>query len=102
MSTTITLRGTPLRVDGDLPAVGSKAPDFKLTSGALAERIRNQSVLRGEGAAQFVRIAVADFLAEASEEDWTSLMSAVRDAVDPGAACLAKMTAFRLALEVAA
>lgn len=72
------------------------------TDAALAERIRNQSVLRGEGAAQFVRIAVADFLAEASEEDWTSLMSAVRDAVDPGAACLAKMTAFRLALEVAA
>lgn len=37
MSTTITLRGTPIRVDGDLPAVGAKAPDFKLTSGALAE-----------------------------------------------------------------
>ena len=37
MSTTVTLRGTPLRVDGDLPAVGAKAPDFKLTSGALAE-----------------------------------------------------------------
>ncbi len=37
MSTTVTLRGTPLRVEGDLPAVGAKAPDFKLTSGALAE-----------------------------------------------------------------
>jgi thiol peroxidase len=37
MSTTVTLKGTPLRVDGDLPAVGAKVPDFKLTSGALAE-----------------------------------------------------------------
>jgi len=37
MSTTITLRGTPVRVDGDLPAAGAKAPDFKLTSAALAD-----------------------------------------------------------------
>ena len=37
MSTTVTLRGTPLRVEGDLPAAGAKAPDFKLTSGTLAD-----------------------------------------------------------------
>lgn len=37
MSTTVTLKGAPLRVEGDLPAVGAKAPDFKLTSGSLAE-----------------------------------------------------------------
>lgn len=37
MSTTVTLKGTPFRVDGDLPAAGAKAPDFKLTSGALAD-----------------------------------------------------------------
>ncbi|MDP2824232.1 MAG: thiol peroxidase [Sulfuritalea sp.] len=37
MSTTVTLRGTPVRVDGDLPAAGARAPDFKLTSGALAD-----------------------------------------------------------------
>ena len=37
MSTTVTLRGTPVRVDGDLPATGAKAPDFKLTSGTLAD-----------------------------------------------------------------
>jgi len=37
MSTTITLRGTPVRVDGDLPAAGAKAPDFQLTSGSLAD-----------------------------------------------------------------
>ncbi|MDP2824912.1 MAG: thiol peroxidase [Sulfuritalea sp.] len=37
MSTTITLRGTPVRVDGDLPATGAKAPDFNLTSSTLAD-----------------------------------------------------------------
>ena len=37
MSTKITLRGNPVTVDGDLPAAGSKAPDFKLTSAALAD-----------------------------------------------------------------
>lgn len=37
MSTTVTLRGTPVRVEGDLPAAGAPAPDFKLTSGALAD-----------------------------------------------------------------
>ncbi|MDP1612107.1 MAG: thiol peroxidase [Sulfuritalea sp.] len=37
MSTTITLRGTPVRVDGDFPATGSTAPDFNLTSGTLAD-----------------------------------------------------------------
>lgn len=37
MTTTITLRGNPVHVDGDLPATGAKAPDFKLTSAALAD-----------------------------------------------------------------
>lgn len=37
MSTTVTLRGNPIKVEGDLPKAGSTAPDFKLTSGDLAE-----------------------------------------------------------------
>jgi thiol peroxidase len=37
MSTTVTLKGNPVKVDGDLPAVGTTAPEFTLTSGALAE-----------------------------------------------------------------
>ena len=31
------LRGNPIQVAGDMPAVGSSAPAFTLTSGALAE-----------------------------------------------------------------
>ena len=34
---TVTLKGTPLSTSGDLPAVGSKAPDFKLVSEDLQD-----------------------------------------------------------------
>lgn len=37
MSTTITLRGNPINVDGDLPTAGASAPDFVLTNGDLAD-----------------------------------------------------------------
>lgn len=33
----ITLKGNPFHTVGDLPAVGSKAPDFQLTGGDLAD-----------------------------------------------------------------
>ena len=66
---------------------------------AAAGRLAAQSALRGESEAQFLRIAVSDFLAEADEEAWASLLSAARDALDPGAACAAAMIAFRLNLE---
>lgn len=33
----ITLRGNPIHTSGDLPAVGSKAPDFKLTKGDMSD-----------------------------------------------------------------
>ena len=35
--TSVTLRGTPFRVDGALPAVGSAAPALTLTTGELAD-----------------------------------------------------------------
>ncbi|MBS0385020.1 MAG: hypothetical protein JSS00_06695 [Proteobacteria bacterium] len=66
----------------------------------LASQVRTEAQVRGESSAQFVRIAVADFLAEADEEAWADLLSAARSATDPGAACLGRMTAFRIALEV--
>jgi thiol peroxidase len=34
---TVTLKGTQIHTDGNLPAVGSKAPDFKLVNGELAD-----------------------------------------------------------------
>ena len=65
----------------------------------LAHRLQCEADERGESMAQFVRIAVSDFMAEADEESWTSLISTVRDASDPGAACLAMVTDFRVRLE---
>ncbi|EAR21359.1 thiol peroxidase [Nitrococcus mobilis] len=35
--TTVTFKGNPIRLSGELPAVGSKAPDFRLTAGDLTE-----------------------------------------------------------------
>lgn len=35
--TTVTLKGTPCRVEGTLPAIGSAAPALTLTSGELAD-----------------------------------------------------------------
>ena len=34
---TVTLQGNPINTNGDLPTVGSKAPDFSLTTGALKD-----------------------------------------------------------------
>ena len=45
--------------------------------------------------------AASDFLAEADEASWVDLVSALRDARDPGAACVAKLTAFRVRMETA-
>jgi hypothetical protein len=66
---------------------------------ALEQHLRRESEARGETPAQFLRIAVSDFLADADEEAWADLVSALRDARDPGAACVAKVTAFRLRME---
>ena len=44
----------------------------------------------------FVRAAVADFSRFASEEDWASLISALRDSEDPGTLCLLAMVDWRL------
>ena len=37
MSATISLRGNPVKVDGDLPRAGGVAPDFKLTNADMAD-----------------------------------------------------------------
>lgn len=64
-----------------------------------AERLGEEAARREESPAQFLRIAVSDFISEADEEAWASLISAARDAGDPGAVCAARMIAFRLRLE---
>lgn len=45
----------------------------------------------------FVRLALGDFARLASEEDWATLMSGIRDSGDPGMTCLAGMVEWRIA-----
>lgn len=65
----------------------------------LAQWLQSEARQRQESIDQFLRIAVADFLAEADDEAWASLVSALQDASDPGVACVARVADFRLRLE---
>jgi hypothetical protein len=49
----------------------------------LAARLA-ASLAPGESPVSRVRVALADFTADASESDWATLISALRDAGDPG------------------
>jgi hypothetical protein len=52
---------------------------------------------RGMAPERFARMAVLDFERRASPEDWATLMSMLRAAADPAAACLDAMVRWRLA-----
>lgn len=67
----------------------SAAPD-------LAERVESASEQEGLSPAGFVRMAVADFSRFASEEDWATLTSSIRDSAEPGTVCLLAMVHWRL------
>lgn len=51
----------------------------------------------GMDPAAYARMAVADFSNGAPEEDWATMMSRIRDARDPGQACLLSMITWRMA-----
>jgi hypothetical protein len=63
----------------------------------LAARLRAAAAAEGETPAAWLRIAAADFDRFASEEDWATLTSRLRDAAAPGTACLVAMLEWRLA-----
>jgi hypothetical protein len=50
----------------------------------------------GEAPGPFARAAVVHFERHASEEDWATMMSAIRSAADPGKACLDLMVRWQL------
>lgn len=68
---------------------------------ALPEPLRRDLAAAAEhdavAPADFVRIAVADFADYAGPEEWTHLMSRLRDQPDAGRACLQTMLEWRLA-----
>lgn len=63
---------------------------------ALADRVAQAAADVDVTPATYARIAVADFTRLASEEDWATLTSSMRDAPDPGTVCLLAMVHWRL------
>ncbi|MFN3658696.1 MAG: hypothetical protein ACK4UO_15710 [Pseudolabrys sp.] len=54
----------------------------------LLARLREQAQANGERLGDYARGAVRRFAAEASDEDWVTLLGALARAEDPGAVCL--------------
>jgi hypothetical protein len=54
----------------------------------LLARMRAQAEAGGESLGEFAQNAVRRFAAEASDEDWVTLLGALARASDPGAVCL--------------
>jgi len=66
-----------------------------------ASRLRDAAVQTGSSATGYVRAVVADFVARATDEHWTRLISAARDAHDPSQAALAAIMKADLAAQCA-
>ena len=62
----------------------------------LAAQVATAAAREAVTPAGFVRAAVADFSRFASEEDWATLTSSIRDNADPGTVCLLAMVHWRL------
>ena len=62
----------------------------------LAGEMAGAAAQLGVSASGYARIAVADFSRFASEEDWATLTSSLRDSDDPGTTCLLAMVHWRL------
>jgi hypothetical protein len=69
---------------------------LRKTDRGLATRLAGAAAAEGESVAAFVRIAVADFSRHASEDDWATLLSRLRDDPEPGTTCLVTMLRWRL------
>lgn len=62
----------------------------------LARRVAEAAAQIGVSPTGYVRAALADFARFASEEDWATLTSSLRDSEDPGTVCLLAMVDWRL------
>lgn len=92
---------------GDVLAVARRSSgDFmrwlEATDRDLAGRIAAAADVAGESLTGYVRVGVADFGRYASEDEWASLTSRLRDTDDPGTVCLLTMVEWRLAAKSAA
>jgi hypothetical protein len=92
---------------GDLLAAARRsATGFEGWIGAvdpdIARDMARAAAAAGLATAGFARAAVADFSRHASEEDWATLISSIRDSEDPGTLCLLLMVRWRLTVPACA
>jgi hypothetical protein len=76
--------------------LGDVLREARETASVLDPALCVQIQSLGEEPGAFARAAVASFERYASEEDWATMMSAIRSAADPGKACLELMVSWRL------
>lgn len=63
---------------------------------SLAKAVVRSASAQGSTPTGYVRGAIADFSRFASEEDWATLVSSLRNTDDPGTTCLLGMVHWRL------
>jgi hypothetical protein len=86
---------------GDLLAAARRSTDafqawLEASDPELAQAVTRAAEREGISRTGFVRGAIADFSRLASEEDWATLISSIRDSEDPGTICLTAMVHWRL------
>jgi len=69
---------------------------LKACEPVLAEQVAEAAEEQQLSIPGYVRAAIADFSRFASEEDWATLTSSLRDSDDPGTVCLVAMVHWRL------
>ncbi|WP_264938278.1 peptidylprolyl isomerase [Sphingomonas caeni] len=88
---------------GDLIGNGLAAerlvPWLEATDPHVAHQLRDTASATGMEPSAYVRAVVADFVDRATDEHWTRLISAARDASDPAQAALAEIMKANLAAE---
>lgn len=88
---------------GDLIGSGLAAerlvPWLEATDPQVALQLRDTASATGMEPSAYVRAVVADFVNRATDEHWTRLISAARDASDPAQAALAEIMKANLAAE---
>lgn len=85
---------------GDILALARKSAadlDRLALPEELVARAHDAAEREGQSPQSFVRAAVGDFSRNAHPDEWTQLMTRLRECDDPGAVCLETMIERRLA-----
>ena len=77
--------------------LGDVLKEARHAAAVLDPELRAEIEAAGHLPGPFAREALASFERHASEEDWATIMSAIRNAADPGRTCIETMVRWRLA-----